>query len=593
MKGKSVKSGKNLHLKDEHWLLKYSWLVVILISVTIYIPFVKNGFVYFDDNILVIENQKKIVDFANIGQAFFSDAFFNNSSPYYRPLLTVSLMFDAQFGKLNPGFYHFMNLGYHILVMLSLLWLLKILGFSAYLSACTVILFSIHPLLSNSVFWIPARNDLLVTLFGLQYIGWGLKWITKRNFLFLFYAVLALILALFSKESGILLPILLLAYLGLTRKIQMVREQILLFSGSFLLVLLWFLMRSHAITMLGYWQFGAHAIMFNLRFPIEIIAKVFVPFHLAVTPVYCDFYTIGGFIFAVLLFLTYFRIKNCKRELFWFGMIWFFLFMLPNMYVRLDTAPYSYDYLVHRAYFPLIGLIISIIALIPDNLPKSFKKPFNITILVIIIFFAGSTFIQGKKYMNAEVFWSSAIKSNPERAWFHYSLGCYYFKLGDYKKFEQYVRESLAITKHPRFLYNLGLIYFLEKKSYDSAFLLFNEALSAGIKDPEADSNFVKLCAESARQFFLKGNYKMAAERCKLAWNYDSNNAAIAYNLGLYYSYNGDLRRAAAMWRRCLILNSEITPAYKSLYQYYKMQNSGTDSANYFADQYRKRGGSI
>jgi len=476
---------------------------------------------------------------------------------------------------------------------MSLLWFLRLLGFKREMALAGTLIFSVHPLMASAVFWIPARNDLLVTLFGLLFLSLSITWFRARNHIILLAAIISFAAAIFSKESGILLPFLLALYLLSTRQYNFDKGKILLSIGVVLIAVIWFTLRMTSIKILGAWQLGLWAIVSNFPFPLEIIAKFFLPVDLAVTPVYTSLFTGLGILFVLLIFAVFFMRKEKMVWLFIFGITWYIAFSLPNMFVRLDTSAHSYDYLVHRAYLPMAGLLISLLTITPYQWFRFNHKKTLTGFLILIVILAGNSIFLGTRYRNADSFWNSAIACNPERAWFHHFLGRYYFKQRNYFTFEHQLRKAISLNNHPRFLYNLGMVYFLEKKSYDSAFLLFNEARATGFTDSEANANYIKLCIESARNFFERGEYKKAANRCQLAVDLEPANPVAAYNMGLYLIYSGETKRAATFWRRSLSLDPELKEAYRSLYYYYLNNSSNRDSVDFFAREFRKRGGTL
>jgi Flp pilus assembly protein TadD len=501
-------------------------------------------------------------------------------------------MFDAMISGTNPGFYHFMNLLYHCLACITFLWLLRVIGIRPELALAGALVFAVHPLVASAAFWIPARNDLLVTLFGLLFMTNGILWLKEKKLFNFIVAILAFTVALFSKESGVLLPLLLGLYLVLNRSLKPEKEIFMMAGGIGLVIIGWYALRATAITMHGSWQIGGWAILENFPFPLEIIAQFFLPVNfLAVTPVYSSTCTGLGVLTVIILLATFFMRKEKSSWLFVFGFLWYIAFSLPNMFVRLDTAHASYDYLVHRSYFPLTGFIIALLSLIPINWLTHKRRLTLILFGLLLSVLAGSSVILGTRYRNAETFWNSAITYNPNRAWFHHFLGRYYFKNNDFKAFEQHTRKALLLDRSPHFLYNLGMIYFLEKKSYDSAFLLFNEARATGFTDPEANKNYFNLCMESARMFFGNGDYVKAVERCKIATDLEPENSVAAFNMGLFLMYAGEIKGAAAWWRRSAELDPEMKETYRNLYYYYLNNTTMKDSTEYFATEYRRRGG--
>lgn len=161
--GNSVDLAEKIFLKG--WR-PYFWL--LLLGFLIYYQTLHFNFVYFDDDILVISNQKFISQLSNIPQAFKDDVFLSFFDVYYRPLLTVSFIFDAQLSGGAPWAYHLTNLLLHLISTLLLYLLLKKLGVIKDLAFFFAAVFAVHPVLSQAVGWIPGRNDPLLALFLLS-----------------------------------------------------------------------------------------------------------------------------------------------------------------------------------------------------------------------------------------------------------------------------------------------------------------------------------------------------------------------------------------------------------------------------------------
>jgi len=588
---KPINKTGTLKTKTSGSFIRYRYLIVFLVPFIFFTFSIRNGFVYFDDDILVLDNQAMLSDLSNIGKIFRSDAFMNNSSPYYRPMLNVSLMVDAQLGKSNPAIYHFMNLLYHGLCCISLLWLLQLVGLSREKAFAGTLVFSVHPLMANAVFWIPARSDLLVALFGILFFALSIKYAKERKPALIISAILCFTAALFSKESAVLLPLLLLLYFLLTK--EKLFRNLALIAVPALVIAGWYYLRSVSVRMIGPEQMGVTSIIKNLPFPVEIIARFFFPFNLAITSVFSVFFTWMGILISIAIPVIYLFRRGKKIPLFFFGIIWYVAFSLPNMFVWLNTTPASYEYLVHRAYMPVAGLLMTILLIIPENWVDLSNRRILALFLSITLVLATTSVIQGRKYHDASAFWNSAIKYNPHKAWFYHFLGRYYFKQKDYATFEKYTRKALSLKAEPWFLYDLAMICFVEKKQYDSSFYYFNRARATGFTDPEANKNYILLCLESANNFFGKKEYEKAVERCRLGIELNPANPVAAYNMGLYLIYSGEKKQATSWWRRSLLLNPDLIEAYRSLYFYYLNNTQLTDSINYYAREYEKRGGSI
>lgn len=128
-------------------------------------------------------------------------------SGYYRPLLLVSLMFDRLVFGTGPAGHHLHSVAWHVAASGSLLLLLRRLT-NPVAALCGAALFALHPVQSEVVAWIAARNDAMAATFAFlgvlvlldEQVGW------RRA-----AAGGALVLlAMLSKESALLAPGLLL-----------------------------------------------------------------------------------------------------------------------------------------------------------------------------------------------------------------------------------------------------------------------------------------------------------------------------------------------------------------------------------------------
>ena len=195
-----------------HPWLRPSWvhgLLLCALTAAAYAGSLRAGFV-FDDFALVVYNQA-IQELGRAGSLFGQDlwatADSGTASGYYRPLMSLSLALDWRLAGTSPALYHLHSLAWHLLAVWFLHRLLVILTqpLPALLGAA---LFALHPLQSEAVVWIAARNDLmgaallLGALLLLRPLGLA-PWRLGLG------AVLA-VGAVLSKESTLLLPLFLL-----------------------------------------------------------------------------------------------------------------------------------------------------------------------------------------------------------------------------------------------------------------------------------------------------------------------------------------------------------------------------------------------
>ncbi len=193
------------------WLLyKLGWVAVPLLTVLVYLPSLKFGFVWDDDQVLFgradyhdpsrwLEAVRQPLDF---------------SPNYFRPLALSTLLIQIWLWGNNPLPFHLLNVLLHglntLLIMVFAVRLLRGMGGAASdpsrstgLPLLAGLLYGLHPALTESVAFIASRYDLTVTTFLL------LALIFEGRALLMGCCFL---LAALCKEMAIVLPLLLPAW---------------------------------------------------------------------------------------------------------------------------------------------------------------------------------------------------------------------------------------------------------------------------------------------------------------------------------------------------------------------------------------------
>lgn len=123
---------------------------------------------------------------------------------FYRPLSGLSFSIDAKlWGAEQTSGYHVTNLLVFAATSLLLFLLVKRLSGSRAVALVSALLFSVHPVHSESVAWISGRTDLLCGLFSLLSIWLFICARDSRKDLLQFGSVAAFAAAMLSKEVAI------------------------------------------------------------------------------------------------------------------------------------------------------------------------------------------------------------------------------------------------------------------------------------------------------------------------------------------------------------------------------------------------------
>jgi hypothetical protein len=137
-------------------------------------------------------------------------------SLFYRPIATLSYSLDYAIWGLDPFGYHLTDLILHILVSLSVfLLLLRLTEGKQVVAWLGAVIFTLHPILVETVPAIPRRHDVMAALFLLVSLLLFLKHFSgqERRRVCLLGSLVCYLLALGAKEIAVIFPALILGYL--------------------------------------------------------------------------------------------------------------------------------------------------------------------------------------------------------------------------------------------------------------------------------------------------------------------------------------------------------------------------------------------
>lgn len=176
------------------------WVVLALVFVA-YVGVLGAGFV-FDDHFLIEQNT--VLTAPTFDTLFRRDLWCcagAQPSAYYRPATALSFLLDAKVWGLAPAGFHATSLVLH-LVAVALVAALLAPRIGVGRSAVAALLFGLHPIQSEAVAWVAARNDPLVAVAALG----ALLMLDRRTPAATAGAAALTLLACLAKESGWMLP---------------------------------------------------------------------------------------------------------------------------------------------------------------------------------------------------------------------------------------------------------------------------------------------------------------------------------------------------------------------------------------------------
>src|SRR5262249_8543042 len=138
--------------------------VLVAVTAAVYATALGNGYVEYDDNVYLFENDhvRAGLDWNGLKYAFTT-----RDSGNWIPVVWLSYLLESTLFGVNPAASHAINIAIHALnVVLLFEWLRRRTGWLGR-SFAVALLFALHPLRVESVAWAAERKDLLSTCFFL------------------------------------------------------------------------------------------------------------------------------------------------------------------------------------------------------------------------------------------------------------------------------------------------------------------------------------------------------------------------------------------------------------------------------------------
>lgn len=566
-------------IKKNTWLLKAGLAAaLIIVCFLLYSKTSSYKLIYFDDDDIV-GKYAKVIESGKDASWCFSDMF---GGVYYRPVLSCSFYQDSKMhGNDFSGFYR-TNQYLHVLAVLLLFFVLLKLGFPLYFAFLSSLLAAVHPVLTPAVAWIAGRNDTLLTIFALASFYFLLRFQQKEEnrWLSIIFQLLFFLLAMFTKESAIVLPFLFIIYFLLFNKdLLKKRETLILYAGWILIPLLYYFARLSWTTSIDAGEiYGVNALALNYPSIFAITGKLFFPLKMNGNPHFESFTVITGIVillgFSLLIFLNY-KELNLKKLLF-YG-LWYFAFLLPTLFVRLDNP--HFDYLEHRAYiliFSLFPVIFEILKAYKVNINKSGFYVVS-TIIICLLFYKSSVY--SDTFSDRKAFQSSVIEMYPENYTGYYNLGKAVAEEGNYNEAERLYRKAIELKPDNKNIYIYLSSIFLNRQLSDSAEHYMNIAYRLDSSDAYVNWNVGKVYLQKKdtaqglrylenavgvklpnRLWFAElgliclssANYLKAAEYLDKSIKFEPDVVDNYINAGVAYFYSGNAAKAEQIWSSAL-----------------------------------------
>jgi Flp pilus assembly protein TadD len=494
------------------------------------------GFTGTDDTLQIVDEAAFLSDLRHAPAAFGRGLFaVSGAEGYYRPVVTLSYMLDAQVAPARPGPGHATNVVAHLAVSVLLLQLIRRLGFARDIALVTAALFLVHPAQTEAASWIPARGDVLLGLWVAGALLALVRFAARGDGGSLAAHLGFFLLALFTKEPAVMLPAVALAYGGLVTADRRWMRDPRLWLG-------W--LAAGALWLAGWWRVAAGhlpdagtrgALGEVLLVPLRLLGQAVNPFHPAALAVARDTPLVPGVLALAASALALVWLGPRGRGMAAWGLASFALLMAPSLSVT------GFLLLEHRLYAGCVVLYLVLPPLLTQTLERrgpGARRHLHGAAVILAAVLAVLSFSYSSSFRDAEAFTAQAAAVAPHGSLARLSRGVVLQSAGRLDEAEQEYRAALdANPTQLRASHNLGAVRFA-RGDLAGAEALFRRELALNPGDDLAHYDLAVV-------LMRRGRLGEAVEALHASVRSNPQDAGVRHALVEYYEKIGDTAAAA------------------------------------------------
>ena len=565
--------------------------LLIIVGFAIYAPNL-NNVLFWDDNEWIVSNPF-VYDFSHLKEIFTENilAGYGLNSNYYRPLLLLSFAVNYVIDGVKPLGYHLVSNGFHIANGLLIFFILTGVFKRRLPAFLAALLFLIHPLQTEAVTYISGRGDPMSVFFMLLALYLWTNDVEHRYdktvdnsrqrhaVSFKTLSVISMVLAILSRETAILFPLLLMvfyiSFLSAEKFWKSIRqafiEAIPYFAVSVAYGILRLTVLNFKNTLNFYSQANDYTAHLSYRLYtfghalVEYFKLIFVPLGLHMerelsinTSLFQWPVWLGALIVLCIMYYVLRFYKNEKWEndklmangkwqmatpfrVWLFGWGWFFIGLGPvSGIIPINAVMYE-----HWLYLPLIGLAVLagfyISKLLGVLSGRRFLRGALVVLLIVYFsFFALASAKRNLAWGNPVAFYEEILRYSPDSIRITNNLGNLYSEEGRLddaaKMYQKIIDNPGNLFAQP--YYNLGNIY-RDQKNIEAAIGLYKKAIEV---DPAFSFAYQNLSVIYAN----RGQLVDAAEMLEKVKELRPAEPRVYYNLALIYTAQNKFSLAIA-----------------------------------------------
>ena len=563
----------------QKWINPFALIIIFCLGIIVYSNTFSCPFLFDDEGYIVrnfaIQNIHHLLDIWKFYPCRFV-TFLSIADNYY-------------FHQLNVFGYHVVNLGVHLVSAMLVWWLTfltlstpamkenKITPYAGFIALFSGLVFVSHPVQVEAVTYICQRAASLATLFYMAslcfYVQSRLlqdaKPIPGPQGFYYILSLLMAVVAMFTKEIAITLPVMILLYEFFffeTKRSQHWKHVFPFLFTLFIIPATMVFAKSEKFQLIhaiingdggGKPISSMHYFLTELRVSMTYIRLIFLPLNLNLDydyPIFKSIFELPVFIGFVSVITILFAAQRLflKYRLLSFSIVFFFLALLPES----SFLPFRDVIFEHRLYLPLVGYSMFLAGSAYYLIGKNNIKAMVIILTIIIAFYSVLTFQRNKVWRDVVVLWNDTIQKSPHKARPYINRGVAYSALGNFDRSMADLNKSIVLD--PNFVEAYVARGFVYEKQGQSmrAIIEFTKAL---ILDP------VNLIAYYKRGMLFKkiGEFPHAIADFTKIIELAPNDAGGYTGRGVVFSAQGNYTQATADFNKSIELDPDFAEAYQ------------------------------
>ena len=482
--------------------------LLIIVSSLPYLNALANGFVYDDDQQILINPY--IRNFGHLKAIFTTSAWSyaggaTGVTNYYRPLMTIGYLLCRAVLGYRAWAFHLMSLALNAVVVVLLFVVVRRIFRDRGLAFVAAALFALHPIHTEAVDWAAAVTDLELAFFFLLSFWLYLRLEDAAGARLIWTHLgmaCAYLLALLSKEPAAALPLLAVVWehaLRMDRSRTSWSTKLQRYGPLWLLLAAYLIFRMHVLGAFAPVSLrpdlAPDAVIFSaVALTGEYLLKFLWPVHL------CAYYVfpmemasllpriIGGCLALMLCGALTAYLWNRERRLS-FGLIWFFATLAPVLNAKwMPDNVFAERYL----YLPSVGLcwaaawVFCRVWRDAAKAGKTAERTFTACTCLVAALFAARIVTRNPDWKDDLTFYTKTLAASPNAADMHNNLGNYYWARGDLNAAATQWEQAARLQPHATYtLDNLGLLR-IRQGRFAEAVLFFRRSLAITRRDAAA-----------------------------------------------------------------------------------------------------------